>query len=256
MPQSARISAAVEYALNVHALYSQMLGDNADGLRVLELGPGTDFGPQVLMADRVRAVTLADPYLADWDPDFHPAFYRELRGSVGASPSLDQVIDEGRHDGVLRLAQEPAERMTALPDGGFDVVLSNAVLEHVADIEAAAAELRRVSDPGAWHSHQVDFRYHRDFSRPLEHLLWSRWTFERRANAEARDFGCQTRPDEMRAVFEAAGFTVKGAAVSDRAAPDYLDDFMRRVRRRLWSPYRRWPRERLEPIGVRFTLRA
>jgi SAM-dependent methyltransferase len=53
-----------------------------------------------------------------------------------------------------------AEDLTALtlPDDVFDVVITNEVLEHVADIDAALKEMHRVLKSGGWHIGTCPFR--------------------------------------------------------------------------------------------------
>lgn len=60
-----------------------------------------------------------------------------------------------------------------LPSASFDFIYSHAVMEHVADSEAAIASITRLLRPGGVTSHQIDLRDHRDFSRPLDFLRHS-----------------------------------------------------------------------------------
>ena len=144
--------------------------------------------------------------------------------------------------------------MSSIPDGSFDIVVSIAVLEHIANLDAAAREPRRVSKPGAIHYHQVDFRDHRNFDRPLEHLLMLRREFQEEARAANFEFGCQWRASEVIAVFKAAGFQVVDTEISDTVDPAYFADFRRRLRWRFFSPYKWWRTEDLRILGARIWL--
>ena len=166
--------------------------------------------------------------------------YRAFLSRVGRSPSTERVIDQSGYDGVIDLVSAPAEELGAIPDSAFDVVVSNAVLEHLYDLAAAAREMRRVSKAGAVHSHQVDFRDHRDFARPLEYLLLSRRKFSRLSARDNCEFGCQTRPLEVARIFKKAGYAVDDAEVGENADEGYLDDLIPRLRRAWLSPYKRW----------------
>jgi SAM-dependent methyltransferase len=73
----------------------------------------------------------------------------------------------------------PAEHLAEATTERFDVTLSNAVLEHVFDPLRAAVNLHRVTAPGGIGFHQVDFRDHRDFTRPLEYLLLDEFSYVR-----------------------------------------------------------------------------
>lgn len=65
--------------------------------------------------------------------------------------------------------------------GVADIILSNSVLEHVGDLDAVAAELRRLLAPGGCMLHRVDYRDH-FFAFPYHHLLWSDRVWERFLN--------------------------------------------------------------------------
>jgi SAM-dependent methyltransferase len=47
----------------------------------------------------------------------------------------------------------------SLPDESFDIAVTNEVLEHVPDIDAALTELARVLVPGGWHIGTLPFLY-------------------------------------------------------------------------------------------------
>ena len=246
------IREAVGYAEEIFSHYERLFRERGiamQGCQYLEIGPGRNFGSQLLMAELGASVTVADRFLAQWDPEFHPAFYRTLLARVGRSPAIERVIEQSGYDGVINLVSAPAEDLKGLPDRTFDIVMSNAVLEHVYDLGAAARELRRVSKPGAVHAHQVDFRDHRDFSRPLEWLLLSRRQFRRRAVKRNFESGCQTRPSELVSTFQDAGYTLDDTVPSHYADEKYLDEFMPRLRRAWFSPYRKWNRDDLRVVS-------
>jgi SAM-dependent methyltransferase len=252
------IRRAAAYAERVCGNYERKLrahGVRLQGCAYLEIGPGRDFGAALLMKDRGALVTVADRFLEPWDDAYHPALYRELLARVGRSPALERVLDQAGCHGVIELASAPAEDLGVLPDVVFDVVVSTAVLEHVYDRRAAAREMRRVSKPGAIHLHHVDFRDHRDFARPLEFLLLSRWAFGRMAGRK-RTCGCQTRSQELTQIFEEVGYVVDEAKISNTADEAYLDDLIPRLRRIWFSRYRRWSREDLRVLGMHYWLRA
>ncbi|WIM85727.1 methyltransferase domain-containing protein [Candidatus Mycobacterium wuenschmannii] len=91
--------------------------------------------------------------------------------AYGTDVSAD-YIDRGR-EYLTRVGADPARLRPMNPDfsypfddGAFDVVLSDQVLEHVADLGAFAAEVARVSAPGAGGLHIWDAKW-----RPIESHL-------------------------------------------------------------------------------------
>ena len=88
--------AAVQYAVQLANFYLGQLdrqGVAIEDLKYLEIGPGPDFAPQLVLASGGAHVTVADAFLADWDPEYHPRFYRAFleRWSGGADCSAPTV---------------------------------------------------------------------------------------------------------------------------------------------------------------------
>jgi len=152
---------------------------------------------------------------------------------------------------VITCVTQPAETLQALADASFDLVVSNAVLEHVVDLPAACRALARVTRPGAVNSHQVDFRDHADFSRPLEFL-----TIGDRAMSAgmARRRGNRLRVSEVERLFRDAGFAVESVEHTLAAEESYLADLRPRLQRSA-SRYRDWPAAELSTLSARFILR-
>ena len=165
------VAYAVQVAVN-WMKHMRRVGFSLPGANILELGPGTDFGPQLIFASHGAKVTVADRFLSPWDDHYHPQFYRMLRARWdGPAAALDAVIAANAYplQAIGRIAQSGEE--LDLPAGSFDLVLSNAVLEHVQDLPRVAENLARITKSPGLNMHQIDFRDHADFSRPLEFLL-------------------------------------------------------------------------------------
>jgi hypothetical protein len=64
---------AVDMARSIIAMVAQYSAGNPRP-RVLEIGPGSDFGAQIILAGTGAKVTVADRFLAPWQPGYHPAF--------------------------------------------------------------------------------------------------------------------------------------------------------------------------------------
>ncbi|MEU8266463.1 methyltransferase domain-containing protein [Sphaerisporangium sp. NPDC049002] len=118
------------------------------GRRVLELGPGPDLGTGAIMLARgAESYTAAD--LFPLASDTAPAFYEALGACLG------RPVERDRLD----------YRVTAFPGmpgvaGPFDLVVSNAALEHFDDVPATFARLAELVAPGGVMCHHIDGMTH------------------------------------------------------------------------------------------------
>lgn len=224
----------VSYALQVGTAYLGQLasfGVELSGCRILEIGPGINFGPQLLLASHGAIITLADRFLAPWDNEYHPECYSRLRSKwTGPTTALDRVLKNGSYQGTINCVAEPAESMPSVADSSFDVVLSNAVLEHVYDMPAVCRSMGRVTRVGGLNMHQIDMRDHRDFSRPHEFLLMSDEEFRECAEAAQMEFGNRWRLRQIEELFRQVGFAIEKEGKDPPVDPGYLTDFVRRLR--------------------------
>lgn len=252
----------VAYALKIGTEYIELLaGRNLPVARasILELGPGHNYGSVLVLACRGASVAVADRFPVPWDEDYHPKFYAVLRARLDAlgphyvTTPITRCVEASGTGEVVKVVASPAEHLEGVADGSIDIVLSNAVLEHAEGPADVAGELYRITRPGGSGIHQVDFRDHRDFSRPLEYLLLGTDEFEAMFAERHGECGRQTRHYEMRSLFEAVGFNVAGFNANWIAQDDYLDDFLPRLRASQ-SAYRDAPRSELRIISGRFFL--
>lgn len=229
--------------------------------QVLELGPGINFGPILVLACHGAIPIVADRFLKPWDREYHPTFYREFKAAllrqypeVDPRP-LDRLLEAGSYpEDVLRRVTSGAESLD-IASNSIDIILSNAVFEHLDDHRKAFAELFRITKPGGWGFHQVDFRDHRSFDRPLEHLLMAREKFDRLAKECFRECGTHLRSFEMAQMLQDCGFELKGFLRNYVSTPEYLDDFVRRLRKSSRSPYRGVSEEQLRVLSGFFIVR-
>jgi SAM-dependent methyltransferase len=247
-----QLGSDVRYVFDVLNSYRRALDHlklSLDGLSIVEIGPGSDFGAQLILASMGAKITLADKFLTRFDPDYHPNLYAEVANQwEGPKNELVAAISGGHEATSLRLLTEQAENMKSIADASTDFIYSNAVLEHIADVRAATSELARISKPGGIGMHQIDLRDHRDVDRPLEHLVTREEQFQDSAPKIAYDYGNRLRVIEFRAFFEAVGFTVTEDHVTNFAQPAYLVEALPRIRSSN-SLYRFWPEEDLRRVG-------
>lgn len=251
------LQADVDYALSNASDFCRLInkcGLSVDGLRFLELGPGINFGVQLILASMGARVSLADRFLAAWDDDYHPELYRQLAAKWdGPKHCLEAVISAGGYGEHLTLIEAAAEDLGVIPDGSMDFILSNAVFEHIYDLPKVSREIARVLRVGGRGSHQIDMRDHRDFERPIEHLTMLEVEFEAVAKESHYEFGNRYRSAEFWAHFESAGLLVTEREINSIALPGYQSDALPRLRQSQ-SAYRNWPAEDVFRIGGRFFL--
>lgn len=253
----AAIAADVEYAIQgvkYQNACEQVGIDNLQGKQILELGPGPACAWALLLVCRGATVSVVDPYPAVWDEEYHSRFFATLRDRLDATPGvdtrpLDALLGSGTFSQtVLRRCVDPVEEME-LPDESFDIVFSNAVGEHFYDCAAAFEQLSRVTKSGGWGFHWIDFRDHRDFTRPLEYLLMSDGEFAREFGLRRGEIGNRLRANEMCAVIEQSGFEIVAREPTIRIEQAYLADFLPRLRTANESRYRETGESELIVLG-------
>ena len=259
----AAIARDVEYALGgikYQAICRELGINDLAGKSVLELGPGPSCAWSLLLACCGASVSVVDPYPAAWDESYHPIFFSALRKAIGdlsgtdVTPISNLLDDREFSQRVIRRHDDPVEQLE-LPNDSFDIVFSNAVGEHFYDSAAAFVQLHRVTKPGGWGFHWIDFRDHRDFDSPLEYLLMSDAEFAREFGLRRGEIGNRLRADEMATIIEHAGFEIVSRAPTIRADESYLDHFVPRLRDSHSSRYRDVSDDKLRMLGECFVLR-
>ncbi len=245
----------LEHSLTIGDLYLDNLpggGEFLRGKKVLEIGPGINFGAIMMLACHGAKVMVADRFLTPWDPEYHPKFYRLLKDSLAKrwplidQTPLDMILSRGKYPPeIISQYSCSLEELSCVPDHSVDLVISAAVLEHLYDLKPAFYHLARITKPGGFGLHTVDFRDHRDFSRPLEYLLLSDKEFSREFKERLGECGNRYRPQEMRQLLELMGFEVRKFQPSIFTEEEYLTEFLGRLRQSKKSRYRNYPAEDL-----------
>ena len=252
------LEADVSYTLHIARSYLRVLTDrglNLSDIEILELGPGQNLGAQLILASHGARVTVADRYLTPWDRTYHPRFYARLhRRWDGPASALEHVIAaRGYPESAIRCVPIPIERFEKTATRRFDVVLSNAVLEHIYDPRAACHALARITKPDGIHFHQIDLRDHKNFLRPLEFLIDDDESYRREFDRRKGGRGNRWRLSEWVEEFKKEGFTIESAYGNDFIPDDYSHAFLPRLRTSS-SRYRDWPVEDLRIVGAYLTL--
>jgi hypothetical protein len=256
-PDPRFIASDVDYALEMTRTYlaiAEHAKINLNRAHVLEIGPGASFASQLVFASYGASVTVADPFLVDWDPKYHSLFYRAFRDRLnGPTGAIDKAIANGSYTGILACIHEPAESLSPLIGQDFDLILSNAVLEHTRDPIAVCKTLAKLTKQNGMQTHQIDYRDHLNRAQPLEFLAKTDvnfWLQRTRHPSQAN----RKRHGEWLKAFEAAGLSIEAAITSDFADETYLNDFVPRLRRST-SSYHAWPIDDLRILGARINLR-
>jgi hypothetical protein len=186
------------------------------GRRVLILGYGGHFGVAADLLRRGAAhVVLCDPFAPPNDrrnerllPEY-AAYLACENGRVVPRP-------EG-----MTLVHEDVRRIAAI--GGLrpvDIVLSNAVFEHLGDVEGVARAIAALTAPDGVHLHFVDLSDHFR-AHPFEMLCYSEATWRRWLNPGSNLNRC--RVGDYRRAFEGA-FTDVEIDVQERRPDRFRRD--------------------------------
>lgn len=136
---------------------------NVEGLRVLDVGCGERCQLALLFAADGADVTALDTLPVALGLG-RPRMWMTLAHEEGLARAARQVVRDLVHTwrywrtlqravgrtlltSRLRLVRADATRLP-FPDASFDLVASSAVWEHIADVDAATAEVSRVLKPG------------------------------------------------------------------------------------------------------------
>jgi SAM-dependent methyltransferase len=259
-----RIAEDSDYAVRIARSYIDSFPGGPEflkGKNALELGPGTNFATALsIKALGAHSVCVADRFLAPFIRDYHEPLYREVgRKLLSVYPTTNvDVFESYARDGyksvLLSAVESPMEEI-----GGefrdIDLTLSNAVFEHLFNPLEAIRNLYEVMATGGIGFHQVDFRYHTDFDRPLEYLLMDEISYARMFDSCHGECGNRTRPVQMTEMFKRVGFTSVECQGNMFVEPGYLKDFMIRLAAQRWNLYRGFDEEDLSIISARFVIR-
>ncbi|GAA1295778.1 hypothetical protein Psi02_11650 [Planotetraspora silvatica] len=214
------VERSVDYVIGVADRWAEDSELDFAGRRILELGPGPDLGTgAVLLARGAKSYDAAD--LFSLASGTNPAFYEALGGRLGTHVELDQI---GYH---ITTYPEMSE-----VNGPFDLVVSNAALEHFDDVRATFARLAELVAPGGTMCHHIDGMIHMRGIRqrdPLNMLRYRRWVY--------RAMSFPGIPNRLRAADFLTAATATGWTA--RIVPHLVapDDYVDWARRGLASPY-------------------
>ena len=234
------IDADVQYAISVGKNYIKRLPEGHSDLHgkvVLEIGPGINFGSVLLLACLGAKPVVNDRFLVQWEEKYHYPFYQKLRDWIKENivdpdlTPLDKILLHHNHPKeVIHCSSSPLETLKDIPTGSVDIVCSTAVLEHVYDPRKAFRSLSRISPKGALGLHQVDFRDHRNFDKPLEFLLMGDKEFAGQFKQKSGESGNRWRPAEYGELFSKNRFRLIEYFSTSDVDRKYLRETLSRLR--------------------------
>jgi SAM-dependent methyltransferase len=233
-------------------------GADWSGKRVLEAGPGQDFGLGLLLAGLGAEYVALERLHRRWSDTVHTPFIRYVMTHAKAHlPNFDParltplLQGNGYMGAPVRIVAEDAETVADLA-GPFDLICSFRALEHVADPDAVLARFASWTKPGGWGVHLVDYCDYSDYSHPLDFLLIDDASYDMPEyhGPYPYDRGNRWRHAELCAAFVRAGFRPVGEVVLRTAQDRYLEAFLPRVRASA-SRFKNMDRSAFGPLTVR-----
>lgn len=188
----------VDYAWRVFHHHSNMLENTgfSSAERILEVGPGRNLGSSLLWWAYSEAKSGNAVAVVCWDvfknanPEtsgYWASLASELLEAQSAeeqAAELNQVrarlreVAQGRRQPQITYRVEPLqvlEDVMTVTRTQFDLIYSQAAIEHIWHIDTFWEAMVRLTRQGGWHSHRIDLADHgRRETNYIEMLEWSR----------------------------------------------------------------------------------
>ena len=175
---------SVSYIETVYREYLEYSGLDAHafrGSRILEVGPGDNFGVALkfLAAAGAAKVVCLDKFYSERNVDQQTRIYQELRKQLTPDEAtvfddcikLDNGIDLNRERLPYIYGHGIEEADQILEPGSFDFILSRAVIHNVYDIDRGFEAMDRLLAPGGHMLHKIDLSDENMFSSRGMHPL-------------------------------------------------------------------------------------
>ena len=175
-----------------------------DGYSLLELGPGDSISTGIIASQRRASKTI----LVDSGPYASTSFeqYLPLMSDLGveAPESFEEILDWGKIEYFTR----GLTSLKKIPSSSVDIVISNAVLEHIYlnEFEDTIRQLCRIQKPGGVSNHQIEFKDH--LAKSLNSLKFSRDLWEAPWFARSGFYTNRLRACDVTRIFLNQGYSV------------------------------------------------
>ena len=271
---------SVSYIDRVYREYLEFSGTTPEafrGRRILEVGPGDNFGVALkFLADGAAKVVCLDKFYSERNPEQQTRIYQEIRKQLApkAAATFDECI---KLEGGIELNQDRIEYIYGngieeadhlLPAQSFHFIVSRAVLHNVYDIDLGFAAMDRLLAPGGYMCHKIDFSDENMFSSRGMHPLTFLTIPERIYRLMASDSGKPNRKligdyvEQMRkrrydAKLFVSGIVGQGPLIphKEKIEPgvDYGNatvSLIAEIRPKLAAPFRNLPEAELATAGI------
>jgi SAM-dependent methyltransferase len=174
---------SVSYIERVYREYLEYAGIGPEALRgkrILEVGPGDNFGVALkFLAAGAAKVVCLDKFYSERNVDQQTRIYKELRKQLSADEAhvFDECIEL---DGDIELNPERLQYIYGhgveeadqiLEPASFDFIVSRAVIHNVYDIDRGFEAMDRLLAPGGYTLHKIDLSDENMFSSRGMHPL-------------------------------------------------------------------------------------
>jgi SAM-dependent methyltransferase len=226
--------------------YTRQSAKQIEGARVLELGPGADFGvPLYLLSKGVAQYSAIDafPLALKAPAALHEAILDRI-ATIGSLVPRSVLMDAlpssrrgpGNDTSILRyVVREDFDIATAFEPASFDFVFSQAAFEHFDDVEEVIRQVSTVVRQGARLVAGVDLKTHARWLCDKDPLNIYRY-----AERTYRSLGFRTMPNRV-ATSEYARMLIKHGwkDVEIRNVATVADEYFERVRDSLDPAFRK-----------------
>ena len=264
--------------------YSGLTPAGFAGKRILEVGPGDNFGVALkFLADGAAKVVSLDKFYSERNEEQQTRIYRELRkqlrpeqvavfddaialGQAGEANKNKIELNTSKLEYIYGHGIEEADQI--LEPESFHFIVSRAVLHNVYDIERGFAAMDSVLAPGGYMAHKIDFSDENMFSSRGMHPLTFLTIPERIYRLMAKDSGKPNRKliADYRKLMRRLDYDAKllvSSIVGAGALQPYKEhiepgvdysretiDLIEEIRPKLASPYRSLSTENLAVAGI------
>ena len=201
----------VENNFNEYCSIAKLNHQDLKGKTVLELGPGDSIGTALVASSYGAKTILIDvgSYAVE-DVSVYQLLANELRSKGVNVPNIDaaQSLDEVLNICNAQYFTNGLESFYSLQDNSVDMIVSQAVLEHIRKDEflVIMQECQRIMNENGVSVHTIDLKDH--LSKALNNLRFHHNFWESEFISSSGFYTNRIRYSKMLEIFEHAGFSI------------------------------------------------